>query len=323
MNSLKLLIPWILLFGISCSIERKKNPDLALALSLAANSDSLQLIAEQEAIADSIELANALMLQSEFQVRLQAVTETVPVESPEGEDAADDPAIWYNSDAPSKSLVLGTDKNAGVYVYDLNGRLVQTRKVGRINNIDLRDGFSWGEKNDVLVAGSNRSNNAITLMMLDTETGLLSDSLANIASGVDEVYGICCYKSKVSGELYVFVNGKGGGLEQWRISGKNDLRADLLRSLTLTSQPEGMVADDQEAFLYVGVEEEGIYRMHAEPDADTLMHLLPGSDSLNPRIKYDVEGLALFSWENKKYLMASSQGNFSYALLCLRARGAI
>jgi 3-phytase len=82
-----------------------------------------------------------------------------------------------------------------------------------------------------------------------------------------------------------------------------------------------MVADDQEAYLYIGVEEEGIYRIQAEADADSMMHHLPGSDSLNPNIKYDVEGLALFSYENKKYLIASSQGNFSYALFMLEGKG--
>jgi 3-phytase len=38
---------------------------------------------------------------------------------------ADDPAIWVNRRNPSRSLVIGTAKDAGLLVYDLSGKLVQ------------------------------------------------------------------------------------------------------------------------------------------------------------------------------------------------------
>ena len=38
---------------------------------------------------------------------------------------ADDPAIWVNRRNPTRSLVIGTAKDAGLLVYDLSGRLVQ------------------------------------------------------------------------------------------------------------------------------------------------------------------------------------------------------
>jgi 3-phytase len=37
----------------------------------------------------------------------------------------DDPAIWVNRRNPSRSLVIGTAKDAGLLVYDLSGKLVQ------------------------------------------------------------------------------------------------------------------------------------------------------------------------------------------------------
>ncbi|QHC48451.1 phytase [Billgrantia tianxiuensis] len=52
---------------------------------------------------------------------ISAQGETVPVAS--RGDAADDPAIWYNADAPERSLVLGTDKKRGLEVYDLQGNV--------------------------------------------------------------------------------------------------------------------------------------------------------------------------------------------------------
>jgi 3-phytase len=253
-----------------------------------------------------------------FEIKVTADLETEPVQSGEDEDAADDPAIWYNSAAPSSSLVLGTDKNAGIYVYDLEGHIVQFREVGRINNVDLRDGFEFQGKKVVLVAGSNRSNNSITLFYIDPDTRLLSESIVHIPSTVDEVYGICLYHNPIEDEYHVFVNGKGGKLEQWLITADNhNLHGELIRSIMLSSQPEGMVADDQLGMLYLGVEMEGIYRLNAHSGGDATPVKIPGSDEGNPNIAYDIEGLAIFSYQGTDYLIASSQGNFSYALFRL------
>ena len=54
--------------------------------------------------------------------KVAAVTarvETVPAGS--YGDAADDPAIWAHPTDPARSLVIATDKKAGLYVYDMQG----------------------------------------------------------------------------------------------------------------------------------------------------------------------------------------------------------
>ena len=259
-----------------------------------SEADSQESIRKQEARDDSLELAVSLSLQQKFTNRVVADSETQAVESLEGEDAADDPAIWYNENDPSKSLVLGTNKTAGLYVYDLEGNVLQYRKVGRINNVDLRDGFTYNGREVVLVAASNRSINSISIFIIDKEKGELSDSLANIASKVDEVYGICCYRSLIRDEFDVFVNGKGGMIEQWNIKGGKGIEARILRTFSVDSQPEGLVADDRNAIVYLGVEEEGIFKTDAEPGEFTGMTKVKGSDASNPNIAYDVEGLAIF-----------------------------
>jgi len=279
----------------------------------------MKQIRNSEAREDSLEMARALSERAMFENRLTATIETEPVGSSVEEDAADDPAIWVNRQHPARSLVLGTDKKAGIYVYDLEGRLVQSRMVGRINNVDLREGFFYRGKEVVLVAGSNRTNNSLSLLTLDPETEQLSDTLANIPSAVDEVYGVCCYRR--GDEFHVFVNGKGGMLEQWRISGSEGMQAQKLRTIPLSSQPEGMVADDRNGVLYVGVEQEGIFRLDADPEGDPVPRVLPGSTAENEHISYDIEGLALFRFAGTDYLIASSQGNFSYALFNLAAEG--
>ena len=58
-------------------------------------------------------------------------------------DSVDDSAIWFNSKDP-KILDLGTDKNSGIYVYDIEGNAGYAN-LGRINNIDPRekDGITY------------------------------------------------------------------------------------------------------------------------------------------------------------------------------------
>src|SRR3546814_12710561 len=71
-----------------------------------------------------------------FRSRVPAVTalvETVPAGS--YGDAADDPAIWANPGDPAASLVIATDKKAGLYVYDMRGEVVQFLPDGKMNNV--------------------------------------------------------------------------------------------------------------------------------------------------------------------------------------------
>ena len=267
-----------------------------------------------EAREDSVKMAEALHLQSKFENITTADFETTAVESLSGEDAADDPAIWVNQTNPEKSLVIGTNKKAGLYVYDLKGNQLQFLKAGNINNVDLRDGFKYGEKEVAIVVGSNRSLNTISIFYIDHETGILSDTIQNIVSAVDEVYGICMYKN-YNNEYFVFVNGKGGVIEQWQlIFDNNEIKAELLRNFSVNSQPEGMVVDDKAGILYLGVEEEGILKTDANAQTETKVEWIAGSDSTNTDIAYDIEGLALYHTEDKTYLVASIQGSFSYAI---------
>ena len=59
-----------------------------------------------------------------------AVAETDPVDT--AADAADDPAIWRNRRDPAASLVIGTDKKAGIHVYDLSGKRLSFTPAARL-----------------------------------------------------------------------------------------------------------------------------------------------------------------------------------------------
>lgn len=247
-----------------------------------------------------------------------AATETQPVNSVAGEDAADDPAIWVNPQNPDSSLVVGTDKKSGLHVYNLKGEDLFFHATGLVNNVDIRTGFYLSKGEYItLVAASNRSHNSISVLRLEPkDSAMLQIAGPEIISGVDEVYGFCLYHSKKTGKYYAFVNGKSGVIEQYHLhSMDNQVYADLVRTLKVDSQPEGMVADDELGFLYVGEEEKSIWKFHAEPDAETTKTALADGDLTNPSLEEDIEGLSIYyATDGKGYLIASSQGNNSYAI---------
>ncbi len=266
---------------------------------------------------------NSSTLNNPTQVQVDSVVyalvETPPVKSINEEDAADDPAIWYNTAKPDKSFIIGTNKKAGLHVYDLSGNEIFFTPVGLVNNVDLRYGFTLtnGEKID-FVAATNRTDNSLTIMAVNKETGELTDIAARkIISKVSEVYGFTLYHSKKSGKYYAFINGKAGEIEQYELfpSEDNKIDANLVRSYQFPSQTEGMVTDDELGFLYVGEEDHCIWKVNAEAESQFDPHKVAMSDSTNPKIIYDIEGLSIYyAANNKGYLIASIQGNYSYAL---------
>lgn len=257
-------------------------------------------------------------LEKTANCRIRADIETEPVSAKQNDDAADDPAIWINFDDPNKSLIVGTNKKAGLNLYDLNGNEVFFIDEGRVNNVDVRYGFDLNGTIVDIIGSSNRSNNSLALHILDGEKQeLIPVHARTIKSQVDEVYGFCFYHSHISGNYYAFINGKDGQIEQWQLFATpgNKIDAELIRTLRVDSQPEGMVADDEMGILYTGEEGRGVWRFKAEPDRGDKKTFIQKTGKENPAMEFDVEGLAiLYLPEGKGYLIVSSQGNNSYAV---------
>ncbi len=249
---------------------------------------------------------------------LQATVETEPVSAPVDEDAADDPALWINFSSPAASFVIGSNKKAGIHVYDLKGHEKAFAPIGDINNVDVRYRFPMGDRTIDLVGGSNRSHNTLSLLELHPVTGELTQlDHDSLVSGVSEVYGFCFYHSKATGQHYAFINGKDGTIEQWKLEAAGDsaITGSVVRTLTLDSQPEGMVADDINGILFAGEEERGIWKFPAEPGNSSEGAFIPNSGEENPAIRFDIEGITLYSQNDTSgYLIASSQGNNSFAV---------
>ncbi len=253
-------------------------------------------------------------------VRPEAKAQTDPV--PHGGDAADDPAIWLHPTEPEKSLILGTDKQGALHVYDMDGSERQRISEGsRPNNVDviygLRLGDRAGREVDLAVATVRAAGKAgVKVWRIDADQRLLTDVTENgvirVFGGM-EPYGICTYRSARTGRGYFFVNAKDGRFEQCELIAADRGRITGLRVRTfkIASQPEGCVADDELGHLYVGEENAGIWKFAAEPNAGDERKRIAkvGEHGLTA----DVEGLTIYAAANGKgYLIASSQGNNTF-----------
>jgi 3-phytase len=279
-------------------------------------------VRNKEAIDDKLTFDKALILRSKINNKVKALIETQPVSaSSTDQDAADDPAIWYNNTFPEKSIVFGSNKTAGIHSYDLEGNEIQFIKCGKINNVDIRQGISVGSNKYVdVLAGSNRSDNSVSLFVI-RENGTVDPSKEyKIYLGKIEPYGFCLQKTK-SDKLIAYVNDKNGFIYQIGIDIKSDsLDWKILREIKVKTQPEGMVVDDEEQIIYIGEEQKGIHYLSTDANSGFKPLLLTGSSDSNPMIHYDIEGLAIFHKGQKKYLLASVQGNFSYAIFDLQTK---
>jgi 3-phytase len=239
---------------------------------------------------------------------VQAVGETEAVAS--ARDAADDPAIWRNSAHPEKSLIVATDKQAGLNVYDLEGKLLSSIAAGRVNNVDLR---TIGRR--VIVAASDRNDKAharLALFELDTAAGALRP-LGVFDVGPGEGYGLCMYAPRGGGN-FAFVVMKDGTIAQMAIA-LDDAGAHVarVRSMKLATQSEGCVADDRTGTLFVAEEDVGIWKFAADVEAPREGRLIAKDDG--SRLVADAEGLAIAARGAKGgWLVASSQGDSAYAV---------
>jgi myo-inositol-hexaphosphate 3-phosphohydrolase len=243
-----------------------------------------------------------------------AKAETRPVATLD--DAADDPAIWRNAADPAKSLVIGTDKRAGIHVYDLAGKQVSFTPSARLNNVDLRAEVTLGGQKAVLVAASDRADDAnakMALFRLDTVAGKLLP-LVTLPVGKGEAYGMCLWQRTSDAALFAFVVLKDGRIDQLALDLSGAVpTAKLVRSMKLATQSEGCVADDRTGVLYVAEEDTGVWTFAADPAGDTTAKSFAKVDK---KILFDdAEGLALApAGDTGGYLVVSSQGDNAYSL---------
>ncbi|MFB9662299.1 phytase [Glycomyces mayteni] len=310
-----------------------------------------------------------------------AILETPALWSEDDADA-DDPAIWIDPDDPADSLVITTAKEAGLYVYDLQGNELQhvaprpapgeDDAPGRYNNVDLIEDFKLdGERVDLAVA-SDRGMDDLGIFKI--EDGRLVDVTSESAgtiftqsqeeiNGEHTAYGLTTFQNRSGSYALVSRNSETEvallklKAEGDKVTWKKVRTLELPASFELPdgtewttcddpgqyAQVEGMVVDEHSGTAYLGQELVGIWKISAdlkgEPElVDTAVEFgIPGA--YNPEtdqcdygpdpgyggdvLRTDIEGLTVYSTgRGTGYLLASSQGDNTYAVYSLRGANA-
>ena len=127
-------------------------------------------------------------------VTVTAVAETVESSG----DGATGVIVWVHPIDPAQSLIIGTDKRAGLVTYTLTGEAVQVVELGRVNNVDVRQNVLLGGQVYDIAAATNRTTGTLDLFILDRETGQITPAGAFV-SQVEEVYGDLDYNDYEDG----------------------------------------------------------------------------------------------------------------------------
>lgn len=279
---------------------------IASAAAMSLSACSTPLTGEETAASDAPEMTVGAGTP------VPAIVETVPVGT-QNADAADDPAIWVDPNDASRAVVFGTDKKAGLYAFRLDGSVLQNLPGGMPNNVDLRDGFIVDGKPQVLVGASDRSAErfGIALFLMDPAS-LQTRFWGVVPVDLTEPYGFCL--GRVGETFVAIVNGTDGQVRQLAITAGADGKpvGTVQKRYAVGSQTEGCVIDEAAGHVYIGEEAKGIWRYALDParGGERIRLAAAPSEMLVP----DVEGLALLEEGDRKWLMASSQGDSAFAV---------
>lgn len=238
-------------------------------------------------------------------------------------DAADDPAIWASSrpviiaGVSASGFVAGTDKKAGLYVYALDGSVLQFLAAGLLNNVDVVEGLSVNGRPQVLLGASDRTPGRMgaSLYLFDPAATGPDNAVRPwglVPSDLGEPYGFCF--GRRDGQIHAVLIGKDGQVRQLVIS------ADIagapvgreVRRFAVGSISEGCVVDEVSDALYIGEELVGVWRYGLDPASGEVRTQIGaiGGDSLTA----DVEGVTMLEDGGKRYLIVSSQGDSAFAV---------
>jgi 3-phytase len=238
----------------------------------------------------------------------------------------DDPAIWVNPKDPSKSLILGTDKDedGAVYVYNLDGKIDQKRTfrgLKRPNNIDVEYGLKLGGKKvDIAVVSERFTHNVRVFSLPDMQpidNGGFPAFEGETGEEFRDLMGISCYKNK-KGQIYVIAGRKNGPtngsyLWQYLLEEKDGvLTFTLVRKFGKYSgknEIESIAVDDQLGYIYYSDETVGVRKYYADPEKGNAELALFATTGF----KEDHEGISIYNLNDKEgYILVSDQQNNTF-----------
>ncbi len=226
----------------------------------------------------------------------------------------DDPAIWHHPTDYSKSLIVGTDKDTegGLFVYDLNGKIVnKVLNLKRPNNVDIQYGLPFkGGKVDIAVI-TERELNRIMIYSLPDMTEIGSIPVFE-GEAQNAPMGIALYKNPSNGEIHAIVGRKEGPsgtyLWQYKLAENNGrVEGEVVRKFGEYSNKkeiEAIVVDHELGYIYYSDEQFGIHKYYADPAKGNEELALFGQNDF----KEDMEGISIYDTGNGNgYILISNQ----------------
>lgn len=174
-----------------------------------------------------------------------------------GNANADDPAIWYNTKAPERSLVITAVKEAGLRVYRLDGTQVQALPAGgesggapgRLNNVDIVTDLRIGGQTGDVVLASDRGSDHVRIYRIrpdhpNAPLAEITDPSAPPVFAADQsdvdgdttAYGLTAWQDSKSGKSYALVTRAGRdtiGLVELRPTASGTVTYRTVRTLRL------------------------------------------------------------------------------------------
>ncbi len=234
----------------------------------------------------------------------------------------DDPAIWVHPDDPSKSLIIGTDKDAdgALYVFDLDGKTIDSlvvRNLRRPNNVDVAYGLSIGEqKVDFAVTGERLTSKLRFYSlpeMKEISPGGIEIYLNEAGPEFKDLMGVAVYHDKASDSHYVIAGRKNGPMDgtylrQYLIHGsETGIELELVRKFGKYSgkkEIEAIAVDHQLGYIYYSDEGVGVRKYHADPAKGNEELALFATEGFTQ----DHEGISIYQLDDKTgYILVSDQ----------------
>jgi 3-phytase len=230
-------------------------------------------------------------------VEVRATLETEPFFE---DDDADDPAIWVHPANSARSIVVGTLKNGGLVVFDLQGRTIQhidyADEDARQNNVDLLYGLRLGGEERDLAVVTDRGLDHLRVFAIDPAGSASAAPLTEVTEanppvifeGHNDVsaYGIAAWKGR-DGAGYVAISqrhrttlvllrlvARPGGtvgfarLDRLVLPSTFEVRGRTWSPCAEEEgelpQVEGMVADGGRGLLFAAQEDIGVWRIDVQ-----------------------------------------------------------
>lgn len=235
----------------------------------------------------------------------------------------DDPAIWINSTDSAQSLIIGTDKdeNGGLYVFDLQGKIIPAKTIKglkRPDNVDIEYGLSLkGNPTDIAVTTERLTHKLRIYSLPDmkpVDKGGIPVFEGETTPLFRDLMGIALYKDTATQSIYAIVGRKSGptdGTYLWQYKleddGTGSVKATLVRKFGKYSgkkEIEAIAVDDELGYIYYSDEGTGVRKYYADP--------AKGDDELalfaTKGFSQDHEGISIYNaGHGTGYILVSDQ----------------